>query len=165
MKRLFCVLTVLLATLSGTLSLSAQTRQTVAARQAYIEPFSASSREDVSVRRGGITNWNNQNLSVVWYLYQEKGSYELSIDLQKRSGEQNTIEMNCTQCSELGFKPMTKKVSLKAAAGDQQVKAGNVEIPATGYYRYDPSILLRTKRRELFLWYMPQSFNHLLLCI
>lgn len=145
MKRLFCVLTVLLATLSGTLSLSAQTRQTVAARQAYIEPFSASSREDVSVRRGGITNWNNQNLSVVWYLYQEKGSYELSIDLQKRSGEQNTIEMNCTQCSELGFKPMTKKVSLKAAAGDQQVKAGNVEIPATGYYRYEMKALTGMK--------------------
>lgn len=141
MKRLISVLTVLLVTLSGTLSLSAQTRQTVTARQAYIEPFSTSSGEEISVRRGGITNWNNQNLSVVWYLYQEKGSYELNIDLQKTSGEQNTIEMRCTQCSELGFKPMTKKVSLKAAAGDQQVKAGKVEIPATGYYRYEMKAL------------------------
>lgn len=141
MKRFFSVITVLFLFLSGTLSLSAQSRQTVSARQAYVEPYSVTSREDVSLRRGGITNRNNQNRSVVWYLYQQKGSYKLALDLQKRSGEQNTIEISCTQCAEVGFKPMIKKISLKSASGDQQVGIGKVEIPATGYYRYEMKAL------------------------
>lgn len=115
----------------------------VPANKGYVEPFS-SGRPGVSVpvgypeNKGIVSNWRDQTKSVVWYLYQKPGSYELSFNNTVLQGKTLQFELKVSATyANSGFKSLTKKLTFKGTGQADSLFATKLDIPQTGYFRYE----------------------------
>lgn len=114
----------------------------IPANKAYAEPFTTGN-SGVSVpvgwpeTRGVVSRWSDKNRSVVWYLYQKKGRYDLSFALQVKQNQKLSFELKVSECYEMGFKNMERKLKINGTGENDTIFASVVNIPETGYYRYE----------------------------
>lgn len=114
----------------------------VPANKAYAEPFTTGN-PGVSVpvgwpeTRKSVSRWKDPQRSVVWYLYQKKGKYDLSFALQVKERKKLEFELKVSECYELGLKPQKRKLKIEGTGSNDTIFATAVDIPETGYYRYE----------------------------
>lgn len=135
-----------LAVLASTGSFAQQTGNQifkVPANKGYVEPFSPG-RPGVSVpvgypeNKGIVSNWRDKNKSVVWYLYQKAGSYELSFNHIVDQGKELQFELKVSAAyADSKLKPINKKLTFKGTGNADSLFATKVEVPETGYFRYE----------------------------
>lgn len=116
---------------------------TIPANKAYAEPFGPG-RAGVSIPvgypkdNGIVSNWRNKSKSVVWYLYQKEGSYNLYFKNIVEEGKNLQFELKITPCyAKMGFKAITKNLTFKGTGKENDLFASNVNVPLTGYFRYE----------------------------
>lgn len=115
---------------------------TVPANKAYAEPF-ITGNPGVSIpvgwpeTKGVVSNWDDTSRSVVWYLYQKKGSYDFFFDTKVDEKKELTFDVTISACSELGFKERELDLGLVGKGAFDTVFVTSVNIPQTGYYRYE----------------------------
>lgn len=139
-------LLVSIAVLASTSSFAQQTGNQlfkIPANKGYVEPFSPG-RPGVSVpvgypeNRGIVSNWRDKNKSVVWYLYQKAGSYELSFNHIVDQGKELQFELKVSASyADSKLKPISKKLTFKGTGNADSLFAAKVEVPETGYFRYE----------------------------
>lgn len=112
---------------------------TIPANKGYAEPFSENETgvsvpvgylEDI----GAVSQWVDASKSVVWYLYQHKGRYDMFFDAQVEADAKLKFDLFISQCQDSSFVKFQRTVELQ---GSDTLFAAYVEIPATGYYRYE----------------------------
>lgn len=114
----------------------------IPANKAYAEPF-ATGKPGVSVpvgwpeTKGVVSGWSDKNRIVVWYLYQKKGRYDLSFALQVKKNQKSAFELKISECYEMGFKNTERKLKINGTGENDTIFASAVNIPETGYYRYE----------------------------
>ena len=114
----------------------------VPANKAYAEPF-ATGNPGVSVpvgwpeTRKSVSRWKDPQRSVVWYLYQKKGNYDLSFALEVINQKKLEFELKVSECYDLGLKPQKRKLKIEGTGSNDTIFATAVNIPETGYYRYE----------------------------
>ena len=117
---------------------------TVPANKGYVVPFSTGRKQGVSVPVGypetvrPVSRWTDKSKSVVWYLYQEPGKYQFSLDGQVKSGVNLPFELLISDADAASsFHKIQRTVELKGTGIRDTFHAGRVEIMKTGYYRYE----------------------------
>lgn len=115
----------------------------VPANKGYVEPFSEHSR-GISVpvgypeTKGVVSRWKDGTKSVVWYLYQKKGDYEMLLDETVLQGKTLNFTLGITSTETFKeFTPIITPINLKGTGKQDTVPAAHVIIPRTGYYRYE----------------------------
>lgn len=115
----------------------------IPANKAYVEPFGPG-RPGVSVpvgypeSKGIVANWRDKSKSVVWYLYQKAGSYELSFNNTVEQGKNLDFELKVSATyANSGFKGLTKKITFKGTGQPDSLFATKIDVPQTGYFRYE----------------------------
>jgi len=117
----------------------------VPANKAYAEPFAEGRRAaGVSIpvgypeSKGVVSRWQDANRSVVWYLYQKPGSYDLYFLNTVEKNKSLKFELNVSPCYNIpGFRSFSKKLTFKGNGEETEVFASNINVPATGYFRYE----------------------------
>lgn len=117
----------------------------VPANKAYAEPFvEGRGMAGVSIpvgypeSKGTVSKWNDINRSVVWYLYQKQGSYDLSFQNTVTAGKTLEFELKVSSNYEIpGFQSFSKRVKFEGNGTENELFATNIEIPTTGYFRYE----------------------------
>lgn len=125
-------------------SLHAQSKTfTVPANKGYVIPFSTAHHQGVSVPVGypetvrPVTKWTDDSKSVIWYLYQEPGNYDLSFDGQLTKGIQLPFELSIRDANPVSaFKPVDIQIKLNGKGQRDTFSIGKIIIGQTGYYRY-----------------------------
>lgn len=123
----------------------------IPANKAYAEPFTTGDA-GVSVpvgwpeTRGVVSDWSDRSRSVVWYLYQTKGNYELSFDVRVENQKHLSFQLNVSECYELGFKKIMRVMKINGSGENDTIFATSVNIPQTGYYRYELKPLTNPER-------------------
>lgn len=114
----------------------------VPANKAYAEPFTTGA-PGVSIpvgwpeTRDVVSGWSDSGRSVVWYLYQTKGRYDLFFDTKVEKDTNTVFALNVSACYELGFSELTKPLIMNGTGNFDTVFAASINIPQTGYYRYE----------------------------
>lgn len=115
----------------------------IPANKAYAEPF-APDQVGVSIPvgypedKGVVSNWTNKNRSVVYYLYQTKGEYNLSIENTVNKGKNLNYQINISGCySGLSATPNQQQITFSGTGTKSTTSDIKVTIGATGYYRYE----------------------------
>ncbi|WP_081852614.1 DUF3472 domain-containing protein [Prevotella sp. 10(H)] len=115
---------------------------TVPANKGYAEPFSTN-EAGVSVPVGWpetvdvVSQWTDKEKSVVWYLYQKEGVYDFYLDNEVAKGKKIAFDLNISECYDLGFNAINKKVELRGTGEYNLQFCTGITIPKTGYYRYE----------------------------
>lgn len=123
---------------------SAQSKTfTVPANKGYVVPFESGRHQGVSVPVGypetirPVSRWTDPSKSVVWYLYQEPGEYNFSLDGQIDKGASLPFEISVTDADPASdFIKIDKALTLKGDGSRDTFAAGKISILKTGYYRY-----------------------------
>lgn len=117
---------------------------TVPANKGYILPFTTGRHQGVSVPVGypetirPVSKWTDKSKSVVWYLYQEPGDYNLSFDGQVDKGIDLPFELSISDADPAGqFKAKHQPITFKGKGGRDTFTVGSIAITDTGYYRYE----------------------------
>ncbi|OPB90302.1 hypothetical protein BAS06_08200 [Elizabethkingia miricola] len=115
----------------------------IPANKAYAEPF-APDPVGVSIPvgypedKGVVSNWTNKNRSVVYYLYQTKGEYNLSIENTVNKGRNLNYQINISGCySGLSATPSQQQITFSGTGTKSKTLDIKVTIGTTGYYRYE----------------------------
>jgi len=115
---------------------------TVPANKAYAEPFSPDF-DKISIPVGWpethdvISKWSGTDASVAWYLYQKKGSYDFYFDNKVTKGVKLNFDLTITQCYDLGFEKITRKLEFDGKGMDILLFCAHIDIPQDGYYKYE----------------------------
>jgi hypothetical protein len=124
---------------------AAQQNQTfvIPANKAYATPF-APGRPGVSIpvgypeNKGIVSNWRDQNKSVVWYLYQKTGSYNFSFNTIVDEGKILAFELTVSAAYPIeGFKTLKKKLTFKGTGKLDSLFVAKIVVPNTGYFKYE----------------------------
>lgn len=114
----------------------------VPANKAYAEPFTTGN-PGVSVpvgwpeTKGVVSGWSDRSRSVVWYLYQKKGTYDFAFAAQVEKEKHLSFQLNVTECYDMGFKKVMRTLKINGTGETDTLFAALVTIPQTGYYRYE----------------------------
>ncbi|TKC08335.1 DUF3472 domain-containing protein [Pedobacter polaris] len=88
--------------------------------------------------KGIVSNWRDQNKSVVWYLYQTTGSYDFSFNDIVDKDKTLEFELTVTPTYPMvGFKNLKKKLIFKGTGKSDSLFVANIVVPNTGYFRYE----------------------------
>lgn len=116
---------------------------TVPANKGYVEPFSPEHQIGVSVpvgwpeTKGIVSGWRDKSKSVVWYLYQKAGKYDFYFDNEVQKDANLKFELIISEPYSLGFKIVKKNVEFKGTGEGNLLFITGLDIPQTGYYRYE----------------------------
>lgn len=116
---------------------------TVPANKGYVEPFTNERNVGVSVpvawpeTKDVVSRWQDKSKSVVWYLYQKKGKYDFYFDNEVQKDANLKFELTISEPYDLGFKTIKKNIEFKGTGEENLLFATGMEIPETGYYRYE----------------------------
>lgn len=114
----------------------------VPANKAYAEPF-VTGNPGVSVpvgwveSRGSVSDWSDRKRSVVWYVYQKQGTYDLDFALLVEKQKHLSFQLNVTECYDMGFKKIMRTLKMNGTGEADTLFAASLTIPQTGYYRYE----------------------------
>lgn len=142
----------------------------VPANKAYAEPYT-SQESGVSIpvgwpeTKGVVSEWTDAGRSVVWYLYQTKGRYDLFFDVQTVQDANLKFDLKVSSCDSIGFRNFSRVVDMRGTGEYDTVFGAYLNIPQTGYYRYelkplaDPNNSI-TIRSLVFKAFEPDSDVH-----
>lgn len=106
--------------------------------RAYAHPFVSSGVGLSTSERGNLSNWTKAERKAVWYIYQQKGAYELSYVMNLTKGSTRNFNITCTQTNGTELEaPVSNEFSYTGTGNPDTVLALNINIPITGYYRYE----------------------------
>ena len=84
-----------------------------------------------------VSHWTDPSKSVVWYLYQEPGHYDFSLDGLVKAGIQLPFEISVTDADpKTAFKPIHTSITINGSGHKDTTAVCSIDIPKTGYYRY-----------------------------
>ncbi|NDV46888.1 DUF3472 domain-containing protein [Paludibacter sp. 221] len=112
----------------------------VNAGHGYAEPYDPYGSGIRMQERGGLSSWINQQRKVVWYLYQQAGTYELSFNVKSEPQKDYKFQMKTSPCYDgLNYQPEKFDFSFSLAGNKKSevAPAFTITIPTTGYYRYE----------------------------
>jgi hypothetical protein len=106
--------------------------------RAYVHPYVSSGAGLRTSESGSLSSWTNAERKAVWYIYQQKGLYELSYIMNLTAGSTRNFNITCTQANGDNLEaPVTNEFSHTGTGKSDTVFALSINIPATGYYRYE----------------------------
>jgi hypothetical protein len=104
----------------------------------YVVPFVNSNAGLSMAENGDLTGWTNKDRKAVWYLYQQKGIYNMGFRLTLTNNSTRNFKITCTRADAEGFSPLIEEFSYTGLGKNDTVRVlNNMNIPATGYYRYE----------------------------
>jgi hypothetical protein len=112
----------------------------VSAGHGYIEsaPFVPASGGITMRENGSLSSWSNPNNKAVWFLYQQKGTYEVGADLRGTTGVTYNFEMKTSPAYDgLSYEDKSFAFSYTGTGSAGNPNFFTVVIPETGYYRYE----------------------------
>ncbi|WP_091395110.1 DUF3472 domain-containing protein [Arachidicoccus rhizosphaerae] len=84
-----------------------------------------------------VSHWTDSAKSVVWYLYQQQGHYNFSLDAMLSKSTDLPFEISITDADpNTGFKAINKVFTMHGSGSKDTTAVCSVDIPKTGYYRY-----------------------------
>jgi len=84
-----------------------------------------------------VSRWTDSSKSVVWYLYQQAGHYDFSLDALVSAGVNLPFDVSVTDADPTtNFSPIQTSITLHGRGIKDSFSVCSVDIPKTGYYRY-----------------------------
>ena len=106
----------------------------------YIWPFVSGNSGLSMQEKGNLTNWTDKDRKARWYLYQAAGKYDFSFIMTLTAGVTRDFKIICTPAYEgLELEPVEREFSYTGRGSSRldTVFALSVDIPKTGYFRYE----------------------------
>lgn len=124
----------------------------VKAGHGYVEPYDLNESGLSMAEKGRLSNWNNLDKKAVWFFYQKAGKYNVKFHMMSTEKKDFQFEMNTTPCYDgLNYTPETFNFTCSARGGGKKdtIQVFSIEIPKTGYYRYE--LAAKSNASGLFL--------------
>jgi hypothetical protein len=107
------------------------------AGRGYVYPYVSDNPGLSTSESGSLTNWTNSQRKAVWYLYQQKGTYELSYILTLLSNRVRDFTLTCTRADGDDFVPVSVDFTYRGTSKRDTLPVLTMTAPAAGYYRYE----------------------------
>ncbi|MDR1121093.1 MAG: DUF3472 domain-containing protein [Dysgonamonadaceae bacterium] len=107
------------------------------AGRGYVYPYVSENPGLSTSETGSLTNWTDIQRKAVWYIHQQKGTYELSYILSLLSNRVRDFTLTCTRADGDDFEPVSVDFTYRGTSKRDTLPVLTMTAPTTGYYRYE----------------------------